>query len=132
MDTEGAVRRPRGLRQVIALFLSVLFPLFSWAEGGSAGELTVAKYLDVTLARLEFQREIWATENRAPSMQEEELICAQYGVTQPEYLAFNGKNRVAVERYLRENPTLSERIDSLGREVDGYIHRSGDTAGRSQ
>lgn len=79
----------------------------------AADDLTVERYVDVTIARLELAETTWTEEDRSPTQAEEDELFEIFATTAEAYLAFPAKHREAIEDYLEANPDLRDAIQTL-------------------
>jgi hypothetical protein len=86
-----------------------------------AAELTVAGYVDLTIARLELAVKTWSEEGRSPVETEESALFEARGTTAKVYFHFAGAHRKEIAGYLEANTDKRDRIEALSRQVQGLI-----------
>lgn len=89
-----------------------------------AAELTVADYVDLTIARLELAQRTWSEEGRSPVETEEAALFEARGTTAKAYYGFAGEHGKAIESYLEENTDKRDRIEALSREIQRLIEQA--------
>ena len=92
------------------------------ANGMAVAEgLTVERYVELSIARLELAKQSWTTEQQPPSVDALAALFAGYGIEETDYLAYTGPNREAIDAYLAAHPDAVQRIDALGADIDQAI-----------
>lgn len=89
-----------------------------------AAELTVADYVDLTIARLELAQRTWTEEGRSPVETEEAALFEARTTTAAAYYRFAGEHGKAIESYLEENTDKRDRIEALSREIQRLIEQA--------
>jgi hypothetical protein len=89
-----------------------------------ATDLTVAAYIELSLARLQLAKDTWEREQQAPSGDAEEALYQQYGTTVMAYYAFAGAHRQEIEGYLGAHPEMQAQIDSLSERLHELIEQT--------
>ncbi|HEV8582572.1 MAG TPA: hypothetical protein VGX68_26190 [Thermoanaerobaculia bacterium] len=89
-----------------------------------AAELTVADYVDLTIARLELAQRTWTEEGRSPVETEEAALFEARGTTAKAYYRFAGEHGKAIASYLEENTDKRDRIEALSREIQRLIEQA--------
>lgn len=89
-----------------------------------ATELSVAGYVDLTIARLELAQETWGEEGRSPVETEEAALFEAYGTTAKVYFRFAGAHPSEIEGHLAENTEQRDRIEALSREIERLIEQA--------
>jgi hypothetical protein len=89
-----------------------------------AAELTVADYVDLTIARLELAQRTWSEEGRSPVETEEAALFEARGATAEAYYAFAGAHGKEIASYLEENTDKRDRIEALSREIQRLIEQA--------
>ena len=104
-------------------------------------DLSVASYCDLTLAEMQQQLEdiqdlidlvgLYGNDAAALSEQEEikraefdqekEARYASFGTTAKDFVLYMGKNKIAVDAYLAENPSIQAQIDTLSGQLNTLI-----------
>lgn len=86
-----------------------------------AAELSIERYVELSIARLELAKESWTTTQQPPTAEAMAALFASYGLEETDYLAYGGANREAVEAYLAGHPDTRQRIDALSADIDQAI-----------
>lgn len=94
-------------------FLPALLGTLLLALPVLGAELTVADYVDITIARLELAETTWSEEDRSPTQAEEDDLFESYGTIAEVYYAFAAKHRREIEDYLEESSEQRELIEAL-------------------
>ena len=89
-----------------------------------AAELTVADYIDLTIARLELARKTWSEDRRSPVETEEAPLFEARGATAKAYFRFAGEHSQEIESHLEANPEQRDRIEALSREIHSLIEQA--------
>lgn len=89
-----------------------------------ATELTVADYIDLTIARLELARKTWSEDRRSPVETEEAPLFEARGTMAKAYFRFAGEHSQEIESHLEANPEQRDRIEALSREVRSLIEQA--------
>jgi hypothetical protein len=89
-----------------------------------AADLTIAAYIELSLARLQLAKDTWEREQQAPSVDAEEALYQQYGITVVAYYAFAGAHRQEIEGYLAAHPEVQVQIDSLSERLHELIEQT--------
>jgi HAMP domain-containing protein len=89
-----------------------------------AAELTVADYVDLTIARLELAQRTWSEEKRSPVETEEAALFEARGTTAGDYFRFAGRHGQEIEGYLEENTDKRDRIEALSQEIERLIEQA--------
>jgi hypothetical protein len=89
-----------------------------------AAELTVADYVDLTIARLELAQRTWSEEGRSPVETEEAALFEAKGTTSKVYFHFAGEHGKEIEGYLEENTQKRDRIRALSQEIQRLIEQA--------
>ena len=113
-------RKRWGFRAVLAL-LAALLLLPALAR---AAELTLAAYVDLTIARLELARATWSEQGRSPVETEEAALFEAHGSTSRDYHGFAGKHEQEIGSYLEEHTAKRDQIEALSREIERLIEQS--------
>lgn len=87
----------------------------------SAGDLTLARYIDLSVARLELSRQAWTATKQPPGREAMAALFAEYGVEETEYLAYTSAQREAIAGYLSAHPDARQRIEGLSADIAGAI-----------
>ena len=109
------------LKQLI--LLAVMVWSLTLAQGGQAETITVATYVDLSIARLEQVKAALEQENRALTEFEEYQLLQQYGITAEEYVTYRSAHHEEVDNYLAMHPELSEQIDRLSAGIRTLIEQ---------
>ena len=104
---------------LIALVATLLFAVPSLAV-----ELTVADYVDLTIARLELAQRTWSEAGRSPTQAEEDDLYESMGTTVESYFAFAAKHRREIEAYLEAHADQRETIESLSDAIRQWIEQA--------
>lgn len=83
--------------------------------------LTVERYIELSIARLELAKQSWTTTQQPPPVDAVATLFAGYGVAETDYLAYTGANREAIDAYLAAHPEAKARIDALSADIDRAI-----------
>lgn len=86
-----------------------------------AAELTVAEYVDLTIARLELARTTWSGEGRSPVETEEATLFETWGTTAVAYYRYSGNHSKEIEGFLEENTEKHNQIEALRDEIESLI-----------
>jgi len=86
-----------------------------------AEELSVERYIELSIARLELAKQSWTTTRQPPPVEAVATFFAGYGVEETDYLAFTGANHEAIDAYLAAHPDAKARIDALSADIDQAI-----------
>ena len=86
-----------------------------------AEELTLERYIALSIARLELAKQSWTTTRQPPAAQAVAALFAGYGIAETEYLAYTGAHRAAIEAYLAAHPDARQRIEALSADIDQAI-----------
>jgi hypothetical protein len=86
-----------------------------------AEALTVDRYIELSIARLELARQSWTATQQPPSADDVASLFAGYGVEETDYLAYPGAHRDAIAAYLDAYPEARQRIDRLSADIDQAI-----------
>jgi hypothetical protein len=116
---DGNYRR-FGLALAFTLAALILLP----GLPARAAELTVADYVDLTIARLELAVRTWSEERRSPVETEEAALFEAKGTTAKVYFHFAGEHGKEIEGYLEENTDKRDRIAALSQEVQRLIEQA--------
>lgn len=84
-------------------------------------ELTIDRYIELSIARLELAKQSWTTTQQPPAAEAVAALFAGYGVEETDYLAYTGANREAIDAYLEAHPDAQQRIDALSADIDQAI-----------
>lgn len=109
----------------LTLACLTMLTALAFAAGTATAEtpLTVASYVDLSIARLELAEESWQ-QGRPPSAEQEAALWQGSDTTVHEYLAFPGRNAGEVDAYLATRPDTRARIDQLSTHVADLIERA--------
>lgn len=119
MNKNDANYRRFGLALVAVAALALLAGLPARAE-----ELTVADYVDLTIARLELAQRTWSEEGRSPVETEEAALFEARSTTAQAYYRFAGKHPDEIAGYLEENMDKRDRIEALRQEIQRLIEQA--------
>lgn len=86
-----------------------------------AADLSVARYVALSIARLALAKASWTAAQQPPAAAALAALFAGYGIGETDYLAYGGANRDAIEAYLGEHPDAQQRIDALSAAIDQAI-----------
>jgi hypothetical protein len=118
-------RNDRNYRRfALALAVTLAALLLLTGLPARAAELTVADYVDLTIARLELAQRTWSEEGRSPVETEEAALFEAAGTTAKVYYRFAGENGKAIESYLEENTDKRDRIEALSQEIQSLIEQA--------
>ena len=90
----------------------------------AGAELTVAAYVDITIARLELAKTSWGEQGQSPGQAKEDELFERYGTTAESYYAFPAFNRREIDAYLDENEELKDAIESLSESIRQLIEQA--------
>lgn len=93
------------------------------AAEAQAGPLDVTKYCEITVAKLELAYNVWNSEFRSPTDDEEQRLFEEYQITPKEYYSFSGANSKALASYLATEATLNSRIEELSTRIHEIIEQ---------
>lgn len=99
------------------LFLPGL-PRLALAEG-----LTVASYIDLSIARLELTKASLEQQRQPPDAASTNALWARYQTNPADYVAYRGLHGPEVDSYLAENPNLAARIDELSGALNALVEQ---------
>lgn len=88
-----------------------------------AEDLTVERYVDLTIDRLELARLTWTDEDRSPVETEEAAVCQLYQTDLDAYYSFAGEHLQQIKDYLDENTDKRDTIDSLAADIAAIIEQ---------
>ena len=94
------------------------------APPAHAAELTVAEYVDLTIARLELSRNTWSVEGRSPVETEEAAVFESRGSTSRAYYRFAGEHGREIQSFLEEHMDKRDQIEALSREIESLIEQA--------
>ena len=111
------------MKPIRGLLIAALL-LLSPAAGHA--ELSVASYVEVTIARLDLAATAWRDTGQPPPAEELDELYQSHGIDREAYLCFAGEKSREIEAYLEEHPELRDTIDSLSAEIRREIARGED------
>ena len=91
------------------------------SQGSRSEDLTVAAYVQMSVARLELVLDTLTRENRVPTPLEEGLLWQRYGSTANAFYSFRSQHAQAVDDYLAANPEVAAQIDQLSADVKSRV-----------
>lgn len=97
----------------LVLLLAPIAPLVA--------QMSVADYIELSIARLELARDTWSEEGRGPTEAEEGDLCTDHGTTAEAYYAFAGEMADEMDSFLDENSHLRDTIEALSAEIRSLI-----------
>lgn len=86
--------------------------------------LSVADYVDLTIARLELAEAAWRDESRSPTQAEEDDLFELFATTSEVYMSFSSENERGIEAYLGEHPHRRAEIEALSQAIEQWIQAS--------
>ena len=95
------------MRRSTSLLVACSLSALIMARGAYGEDLTVARYIDLTVARLQLAFDTWQKEKRSPTMDEENALWLQYQTTAQEYYLYRSAHPDEVDGYLAAHPELS-------------------------
>jgi len=104
-----------------ALPFAILIANLSGIGSAAAGDLTLTRYIDLSIARLELSKQAWTTTKQPPSREAMAALFAGYGSDETDYLAYTSAHREAIDGYLSAHPPARQRIDALSAAIAGAI-----------
>ncbi len=78
-----------------------------------AEDLTLARYVDLSIARLELSRQAWIATRQPPTKEAAATLFTDFGIDEASYLEYTSAHREAIDVYLAEHPQARQRIDDL-------------------
>ncbi|MGI0013628.1 MAG: hypothetical protein ACREBU_09335, partial [Nitrososphaera sp.] len=86
--------------------------------------LTVASYIDLTIARLELAKTSLEHKSQPADAAAVADLWQRYQTTSDEYIAFRGRFGREVDSYLAENPDLAARVDELSGAIKALVEQA--------
>ena len=86
-----------------------------------AEDLSIDRYIELSIARLEMAKASWTTSQLPPSEEASAALFSSYGIEEVDFVAYAGGNREAIDAYLAAHPDLKLRIDTLSAEITAAI-----------
>lgn len=83
--------------------------------------LSVERYVELSIARLELAKEHWTAIQQPPTPEAMATLFAGYGIEESDYLAYGGTNREAVDAYFIAHPAAKQRIEALSAHISQAI-----------
>jgi hypothetical protein len=80
-------------------------------------------YCELTIERLALAHDVWDTERRGLTPEDEAELWPMFGTTAEAYFAFAGSHRSEIDAYLAGNPAAREEIDFLRSRIDEIIEQ---------
>jgi len=109
-------------RGILVWILTVSIILaFTAGKKIQAADLSVERYCELSIARLEFALDLWEREGRGPNTLEEAMLWQWNGTTAEEYYAFASIHRKEVEAYLTAHPDIRTEIERLSARINELI-----------
>ena len=87
-------------------------------------ELTVADYVDLTIARLELTDTAWSEQGRSPTQAEEDDLFESWQTTAESYYGFAVKHQRKIEAHLEDNPQQRDLIQALSDAIQQRIEQA--------
>jgi len=109
------------LRACGALPISILIATLIGVGSAAAGDLSMARYIELSIARLELSKQAWTTTKQPPGRKAMATLFAGYGVDETNYLAYTSAHRKAIDGYLSTHPHARQRIDDLSAAIANAI-----------
>lgn len=97
-----------------------------------AAELSLDRYLALSIQRLELAERSWSAKGRPPSRSAMTGLFARYGTSESEYIAYTSANREAIEAHLGEHPERKRRIVELSARIAEAIKDQPKKGGQRQ
>lgn len=86
-----------------------------------AETLSVDRYIELSIARLELAKESWTSSQQPPAAEATAALFSSYGIEETDYIAYAGSNRETIDAYLAAHPDTKLRIDALSAEITQAI-----------
>lgn len=86
-----------------------------------AEELSLERYIQLSIARLELSKQSWSADNLPPSREAMATLFAEYGISETGYLAYTNANRDVIDAYLAAHPDVAQQIERLSADIDSAI-----------
>lgn len=86
-----------------------------------AADLTLARYIDLSIARLELSKQAWTSTRQPPTRAAMAGLFAEYGIEESDYLIYTSAHREAIAGYLSAHADARQRIDGLSADISGAI-----------
>lgn len=103
------------------LSCGVLMALLTANGMAFAGDLSIERYIELSIARLELAKESWTTTQQPPTTEATTVLFSSYGIEETDYLSYAGANRETIDAYLADHPDAKQRIDALSADIDQAI-----------
>ena len=133
--------RPRGVLGA-ALALLVALALGS-RPGGASADISVPSYCEVAIQNMQqevsnlnesialvnqhkadLQTSAEVEQAKRPERDRaKEALFSSFGITAEEYVAYMGKHKAEVDKYLTENPAVKQQMDSLSAQVRSMLEQ---------
>jgi hypothetical protein len=105
------------------LFAFFLGSLMSFVSLATPADLSVAKFCELSVARLQLAEKSWRTADRPPSSDEEEALLQSFGTTKKDFLTFSSARAQEVAQYLDGNPAMKAEINRLSGQISEIIQK---------
>lgn len=114
------------MKHWMLMLMIAVFCVLMFTENNrvSAEALTVERYTELTIARLELVKASWEQTEKAPAAEALGELYQRFGTVPEEYVAYRGRRRREVDRYLLSNPELAGRIEQLSVEIKNLMEQA--------